>query len=175
MLKKIAILATVGIAGFLAYAATLPAAFSISRSVSIAAAPDKIFQLINDFHGFNRWNPFLKDDPAIKLSYSGPDSGKGAKYDWDGNSNVGKGNVEITGSTPASKILMNLNMMAPMEAHNRVEFTLEPKGVQTQVTWTMSGENSFIGKVMSACFNADKMVGGAFEQGLAELKTIAEK
>lgn len=175
MFKKIAILAVVGIAGFLAYAATLPAAFSISRSVSIAAAPEKVFPLINDFHGFNKWNPFLKDDPAIKLTYSGPDSGKGAKYDWDGNSNVGKGNVEITDSSPSSKILMNLNMIAPMEAHNRVEFTLAPKGSETQVTWTMSGENSFIGKVMSACFNADKMVGGAFEQGLGDLKVMAEK
>lgn len=174
MLKSIFVLAIIIVAGVLSYAATRPTQFSIARSVSIAAAPDVIFPLINDLHQFNRWNPFLKNDPAAKLTYSGPSSGKGAAHDWDGNSQVGKGRVEITESSPTSKILMKLDMVAPMEAHNRVEFTLEPKGGETQVTRAMSGEHSFAGKLIALIFSMDKMVGGSFEQGLAELKALAE-
>ena len=175
MLKTIAIIAAVFVAGVLAYAATRPNAFRVARSVSITAPPDKIFPLINDLRAFNKWNPFLKMDPAIKLAYSGPDSGKGAAHAWDGNSQVGKGSIEITESTPSSQILMKLDLIKPMEAHNRVAFTLEPKPGATEVTWAMSGENSFLGKVMGLCFNMDKMVGGSFEEGLADLKAQAEK
>ena len=175
MLKTIAIVAAVFVAGVLAYAATRPNAFRVARSVSIAAPPEKIFPLINDLHAFNRWNPFLKMDPATKLTYSGPDSGKGAAHEWDGNSQVGKGRVEITDSSPSSQILMKLDLEKPMEAHNRVAFTFEPKGNATEVTWAMNGEHSFIGKVMGLCFNMDKMVGGSFEEGLADLKAQAEK
>lgn len=175
MLNTIAIAFTVVVACVLIYAATRPDSFSISRSVSIAAAPDKIFPLINNLHGFNRWNPFLEPDPAIKIAYRGPDSGKGAAHDWDGNSQVGKGSVEITESSPPSKIVMKLDMLKPMKAHNRVEFKLEPAGNGTQVTWTMSGEQPFLAKLMSVVIDCDKMVGGSFEKGLAGLKAIAEK
>ena len=178
MLANIAIAAAVIAACVLVYAATRPDAFSITRSINIAAAPDKIFPLINDLHGFNRWNPFQEPDPAVKIAYRGPDSGMGAAHDWDGNSQVGKGSVEITESSQPSKILMKLDMLKPMEAHNRVEFNLSrigSKGHDTQVTWTMSGEQPFLAKLMSVFIDCDKMVGGSFEKGLAALKAIAEK
>ena len=175
MLKSILLLAIVLVAGVLVYASTRPDKFSVARSVSIAAAPDKIFPLINDLHQFNLWNPFLKNDLATKLTYSGPSSGIGAAHDWDGNSQVGKGRVEITESSPTSKILMKLDMVKPMECHNRVEFTLEPKGAETRVTWAMSGDHSYAGKLIGLVIDTDKMVGGSFEQGLKDLKALAEK
>ena len=175
MLKAIAIAAAVLVAGVLIYAATRPDTFSITRSASIKAAPEKIFPLINDLHGFNRWNPFLETDPAIKLTYRGPDSGKGTAHDWDGNSQVGKGSIEITESPPSSKILLKLDMLSPMEAHNRVEFKLEPKGNESQVTWTMSGVQPFLAKLTGVFIDCDKIVGGTFEKGLAALKAIADK
>ena len=70
---------------------------------------------------------------------------------------------------------MKLDMIKPMEAHNRVEFTLEPKGDATQVTWVMSGPSPYVAKVMSTVFSMDRMVGGEFEKGLADLKAQAEK
>ena len=175
MLANIAIAAAVLVACVLIYAATRQGTFRVARSVSIMAAPEKVFPLINDLHGFNRWNPFYGLDPAAKFTYRGPDSGKGAAHEWDGNNKAGKGRIEITESSPPSKILMKLDILKPMECHNRVAFTLVPVGNATEVTWVMSGENSFIGKVMSLCFNMDKMVGGEFEKGLAALKAIAEK
>jgi uncharacterized protein YndB with AHSA1/START domain len=178
MLKFLAIAAIVVavlVASVLVYAATKPDSFSVARSISIKAPPENIFPLINDLRGFNRWNPFLKNDPATKLTYSGPDSGKGAAHAWDGNSRVGTGRVEITDVVPASKVVMKLDMIKPIEGHNRVEFTLEPGGDGTNVTWAMSGESAYIAKVMGVVFSVDKMVGGEFEKGLADLKTIAER
>ena len=175
MLKTIAIVAAVVIAGILIYAATKPDTFRVARSTLIKAPPEQIFPLINDLHNFNKWNPFSRHDPEIKITYSGPASGKGAAHEWEGNSKVGKGRLEIVDSTPSSNIQMKLDMLSPMEAHNRVDFTVQPKGDATEVTWAMNGESSYISKVMSLYFNMDKIVGGEFEKGLADMKALAEK
>jgi Polyketide cyclase / dehydrase and lipid transport len=174
-LTIVAVVPAVAIAATLAYAATRPDTFRIQRSASIKALPENIFPMINDLRTFNTWNPFLKLDPATKLTYSGPASGNGAAHAWEGNSQVGKGRVEITDATPSSKIAIKLDIMKPMQAQNQVEFTLVPQGDATTVTWMMQGGQPLLAKVMSIFIDCDKMVGAAFEQGLADLKTLAEK
>jgi Polyketide cyclase / dehydrase and lipid transport len=175
MLKKIGVVVVVLIAAVLAYAATKPDTFHVQRSTSIQAPAEKIFPLIDDFRQQASWSPWEKMDPAMKKSLSGAPSGKGAAYEWDGNSQVGKGRIEITDSTPTSKVAMKLDMFTPFEAHNNVEFTLDATGGSTRVTWAMYGPQPFIAKVMSVFMDCDKMVGQNFEAGLANLKAIAEK
>jgi hypothetical protein len=102
-------------------------------------------------------------------------SGKGAVYTWEGNTDVGQGRMEIAESVPPSKVAIKLDFLKPFETHNIVEFTLEPKGDFTNVTWAMHGPNPYIAKVMQVFFSMDKMVGKDFETGLGNLKAIAEK
>ena len=106
-------------------------------------------------------------------TYGGPPRGPGATYAWKGNRNIGEGRMEILESTP-SRIVIKLDFYKPFEAHNTAEFTLEPRGEATRVTWAMHGPNLFIGKVISTFMNMEKMVGGPFEHGLASMKAIAE-
>jgi len=173
MFKKIGIAAVVLVAAIFAYAATKPDTFHIERTASIKAPPEKIFALINDFHQWGAWSPYEKKDPEMQRTHSGPASGKGAVYEWDGDHNIGKGRMEITDASPPSKIVIKLDFMKPFEAHNIAEFTLEAKGDATNVTWAMYGRNSYIGKVMSIVFDMDEMVGKDFEIGLANLKAAA--
>ncbi len=178
MLKTLGLIAAIlglVLAGLLLYASTKPDNFSVQRTVSIKAPPEKIFPLINSLRGFNAWDPFSKKDPAIKIVHSGPDSGNGAKYAWEGNRQVGSGRVEIVDATPPSSVNMKLDMLTPMEAHNDVQITLEPKGDTTRVTWSMKGRSPYIAKVMDTVFGMDRMVGREFEAGLANLKELAEK
>jgi hypothetical protein len=175
MFKNIAIVVVVLIVALLVFAATKPDTFRVQRSASIKAPPTKIFPLINDLRSFNTWNPYEKKDSNMKGNYSGPSSGKGAAYAFDGNKEVGKGSIEITESSPPSKVAMKLNMVKPFEAHNLVEFTLEPQGDSTNVTWAMNGRTPYLAKVVHVFFDMDNMVGKNFESGLANLKTIAEK
>jgi uncharacterized protein YndB with AHSA1/START domain len=182
MLKIIGIVAGVGVLAIIAllvYAATFPDTFQVQRTQRISASPEKIFPLINNMHSMNTWNPFAEADPDIKITYTGPESGKGARYEWTGNSKVGQGSIEITDTAAPSRVALKLDMLKPIEGHNTVVFTLAPNGsgtdVSTDVTWAMTGERPFIGKVMDAVFNMDRMVGGQFEKGLDKLRTIAEK
>lgn len=175
MLKTIAIVIVVLIAGVLVLAATKPDTFRIQRAASIKAPPEKVFALINDLNRWGAWSPWEKKDPVMKRTFGVATSGKGAFYAWEGNSDVGQGSMEIAESVPPSRVRMRLDFVKPFEAHNIVEFTLEPRGDATNVRWTMQGDTPYFAKIIHVFINMDKMVGKDFESGLAGLKAIAEK
>jgi uncharacterized protein YndB with AHSA1/START domain len=175
MFKIIGIIVAIVVASVLLFAANKPDTFRVERRASIQAPPERIFALIDDLRAFNTWNPFEKKDPNLKGRYSGPSSGRGAAYAFDGNKDVGKGSLEILESAPPSKVTMRLAMVEPFEVQNTVEFTLVPNGGTTNVTWAMQGPAPFIAKVIHVFIDMDKMVGKDFEAGLASLKAIAEK
>lgn len=175
MLKKIAIVLLVLIGAVLAFAATRPDSFRVQRSTNIKTSPEKIFPLIADLHAWGEWSPWEKIDPAMKRMYSGAPSGKGAVYAWEGNGNVGAGRMEITDTATSSKITIKLDFFKPLEGHNTAEFTLVGKGDNTEVTWSMFGPSPYISKLIGIFLDMDAMIGGNFESGLANLKTLAEK
>jgi uncharacterized protein YndB with AHSA1/START domain len=173
MLKTLLIIVVAAVGLLLAYAATRPDSFRIERSVRIEAPPERIYALIDDLHRFNLWNPFLRKDPATQGTYSGTPSGKGARYAWQSDK-VGVGQMEIGDTTAASSVTMSLDFIKPFEAHNMAEFTLKPDADATQVTWAMHGPAPFLSKLMQVFVSMDRMVGKDFEDGLSNLKTLAE-
>lgn len=175
MLLKIAGVLALGLLGLLAYAATLPDRFRIERSAVIQAPPEKVFGLVDDLRKWTAWSPWENVDPALKRSYSGAANGRGAAYGWEGNRDVGTGRMEITESAPGARIVLKLDFLEPFEAHNTAEFTFTPSGGGTAVSWAMYGPSPYLSKLMGLVFNMDKMVGGQFAQGLANLKSVAEK
>jgi hypothetical protein len=175
-LKLIGLAGAVAVGIVLAVAATRPDSFRVQRSASMKAAPEKIFPLINDLKSFNAWNPFNKKDPNIKGSYSGAASGAGAAYAFEGNKDVGRGQIEIIDSRPTSEVRMNLHMLSPMEGRNVVEFSLKPEGGEaTRVTWAIQGPMPYLSKILCLFVDMDAMIGREFELGLADLKTIVER
>ena len=159
----------------LVYAATRPDSFRIERSAHIQAPPEKVFAPIDDFHRWTAWSPWENIDPALKRTYSGPAAGKGAVYAWEGNRNIGSGRMEITESTPSSKVLIQLDFFKPLEGHNIAEFTLVPAAQGgTALTWAMYGPSPYISKLMGIFMSMDRMIGGQFEKGLAKLKKLSE-
>ena len=180
MLEIVAIVAgvlAVAIAVVLIRASMKPDSFTVRRSAMMQAPAERIFPLINDFQQWTKWSPWENRDPAMKRSFGGPESGKGAVYAWDGNRNVGSGRMEILDASPSSKIVIKLDFLKPFEAHNTAEFTFAPErdASATSVIWVMHGRSSFMSKVMQVFMNFDAMIGRDFEAGLANLKRIAEQ
>jgi uncharacterized protein YndB with AHSA1/START domain len=178
MLEAIAIIAVVlaiAIAVVLILAAIKPDTFAVQRSATVKAPPEKIFALINDFHQWESWSPYEHRDPAMKRTFSGAESGKGAVYAWEGNKNVGSGRMEMLEASAPSKIVIKLDFFSPFEAHNTAEFTMLPQGDATNVSWRMHGPAPFMARIMHMFINIDKMVGKDFETGLDNLKRLTEK
>jgi uncharacterized protein YndB with AHSA1/START domain len=148
--------------------------FEVARSTTIAAPPERVHGLIDDFHNWRRWSPWEDVDPNLERDYSGADSGTGAKYAWEGNRKAGKGSMEIVSSTP-ERIDLRLLFEKPWKADNKVAFELTPSGdAATEVTWRMSGTTTGFAALFSRVVSMDRMVGKDFEKGLARMKAAAE-
>lgn len=176
MLKIIgwaAIALVIAVGTLVAYAASKPDSFRVARSLVIAAPPDRLFPLINDLHGFNRWNPYERKDPG-KGAYAGAPEGVGSSYAWD-SAKVGKGAMTITDTAAPGKVVMRLDFEKPFKAQNTATFTIAPKDGGSEVTWAMDGPAPLITKVMDVVIGMDRMVGGDFADGLRNLKELAEK
>jgi carbon monoxide dehydrogenase subunit G len=175
MLKVIGTVVVVLVGGFFVYVGTRPDTFRVQRMTTIKAPPEKIFPHLNDFQRWPAWSPYEKKDPAMKRTLSGAPSGKGAVYEWEGNKEIGQGRMEIVATAPPSQLTLKLDFLKPFEAHNMVDFTLEPRGESTQVTWAIHGPSPFMAKVMGLVMDMDRMIGQDFEAGLADLKALSEK
>lgn len=159
---------------FLVIVATRPDQYVVTRSIEISAPPDAIFPHVNDLHQFQVWNPWAKIDPAMKSTFEGPRLGKGAVHAWTGNNNVGEGRMTLTESRPSELVQLHMEFYKPMAGTAEAEFTFRPKGKQTTVTWSMTGKKNFMSKAFCMFISMDKMIGGQFEKGLANMKSVVE-
>jgi hypothetical protein len=160
---------------FCVVVAMQPAEFRITRSATMAAPASAVFAQVNDFHNWVAWSPWEKLDPTLQRNYQGESAGTGAVYSWVGNKQVGEGRMTITESRPDEFIRLKLEFLKPFVATNTTEFTFQPQGNATLMTWDMTGKNNCIFKAFSLLFNMQKIVGKQFEQGLSNLKQVVEK
>ena len=175
MLKKILFVLAAAILVLLGVIATRPDTFRVERSTRVAAPPEVVFGLVNDFHRWDAWSPWAKLDPNQKTIIGGAPAGVGATESWAGNDKVGEGNMRITESRPPERIGIRLEFLKPWQAVNQVEFTFKPDGNGTRVNWAMTGANTFMLKAMTVFSDMNAMVGKDFDKGLLSLKSLAEE
>jgi uncharacterized protein YndB with AHSA1/START domain len=169
MLKKILLLLVAAIAGLAVYVAMQPDHFRIERRATVNAPPQTVFIQVNDFRKWDDWSPWAKLDPNVKVT--GPQSGPGATFMWDGNDKVGAGTMTITESRPNQHIATRTDFTRPFEGTSNADFVFSEAGGQTNVIWSMFGKQRFIGKAICLFTPMGKML----ERGLAQLKRVAEK
>src|SRR3954467_13821324 len=174
MLKKIGIALGVLVVALVGLIATRPATYRVTRSTSIAAPASIAYAQVADFHRWEAWSPWAKIDPDMLSSYAGRDGTVGASYQWKGNDKVGEGRMTLIEARPAQSVAIRLEFLQPWTSTSttRFEFTAVDPG--TRVTWTMDGQNDFMGKAFSLFTDLDKLIGSDFERGLANLKTVAD-
>ncbi|MES2600410.1 MAG: SRPBCC family protein [Pseudomonadota bacterium] len=174
MMQKILIglIATIG--SFLALILLQPSEYSVSRTMMMSAAAPDIFAQIDDFHRWQAWSPWAKRDPKAKASFDGPASGKGAVFAWSGNNEVGEGRMTLTESRPSESVRIKTDFVKPFVGTSYSDFSLNPEGGGTSVSWTMSGQNDFISKAICLFVSMDKVLGGEMEKGLASIKALVE-
>jgi uncharacterized protein YndB with AHSA1/START domain len=174
VIRKILAVIAVLIIAVLLFAATRPSTFQVERSITIQAKPSTVFMLINDLHIWPRWSPQDLLNPKMKRTYSGKDTGLGAESDWSGPGRAGKGHMVVTESTPPRSVVIQADWQKPFALQNINQFTLEPEGAGTKVTWSLHGQNVYLMKLMGVFVNMDRKMGDHLELGLSNLKAIAE-
>lgn len=155
-------------------AAMQPSEFHVARTATIAAPAPVVFAEVNDLRKWQTWSPYDKLDPAMKKTYDGAPAGAGASYAWAGNGRAGEGRATITESRPNDLIRIKLDFLKPFASTAVAQFTFKPEGDRTTVEWSFAGTNNFFCKAIGLFMNMDRMVGEQFEEGLAQLKSVAE-
>lgn len=174
MLKKISLGLIVAVIGFLAFVSTREGKFYYERSGAIKASPEKVFPYISQFKLGSLWSPFEKVDPNMKKQIKGNDGEVGAIMEFEGNSEAGSGHLELLKINPNESVDIKLTMTKPFAAENFITYKLTPTDDGTLFTWSMSGDGGFMGKLMGVLIDCDKMIGGQFEKGIANLKSVIE-
>jgi uncharacterized protein YndB with AHSA1/START domain len=149
--------------------------YTVRRAETIDAPPKRVYDQIADFHRWTSWSPWEDVDPQLRRTYSGAPAGAGAVYTWSGNRKAGQGRMEIVEATEPSKVRIDLTFEKPWKARNDTEFTIEPQGAGSRVTWTMTGKKTLMTKVMGVVMSMDKLLGRDFEMGLRRLKETTEQ
>jgi Polyketide cyclase / dehydrase and lipid transport len=174
MFIKILVVLAAVLLVFTGVVAMQPAQYRVVRTATISAPASAVFAQVNDFHKWEAWSPWAKLDPAAKNTFEGPPAGPGAIFRWAGNAKVGEGRMTLIESRPSELVRIKLEFLKPFASTCSTEFGFKPQGDQTAVTWSMAGENNFFAKAFCLFMNMDKMVGGDFEKGLAQMKSVAE-
>ncbi len=175
MFKKIIIVVIVVLGGFLTYVAMKPSDMLISREILINASPETLFPHINNSKKMNDWMPWQDSDPNVKMQYSGPDEGVGSTSSWDSTGKMGTGNAVVIESTSNRSVKTQLTYTKPMIMSQLAEVSLTPSSGGTVVRWSVSGKNTFVGRLFCVFMDMDKVVGGEFEKGLNKLKNSVER
>lgn len=174
MIKKILVVLAIALVALIVVIQRQPDEFVVTRSTTMAASPQAVFEQVNDLHKWQDWSPWAKLDPQASTHFEGPPTGVGSAFSWSGNNDVGEGTQTIVASKPGELVQFKLEFVRPFAGTNQVDFTFKPEGTGTHVTWTMSGKANFISKIMGLIMDCDKMCGDFFEQGFANLKAIVE-
>ena len=173
ILAYVLLVPVVVLAAFAIYLAQRPDEFQVTRSLAIAAPASVAFAQVNDLRRWQAWSPWEGIDANLKRTYEGPSAGVGASYAWEG-SKTGAGRMTIAQSQEPALVRLDLEFLKPFKATNVVEFTFQPQGQGTVVSWNMTGKDAFVAKIFCLLCNRDKMCGDMFEQGLGKLKAVCE-
>lgn len=175
MFKKILLVLVALLVVFLVVVALQPSDYRVERTTTIAASPAQVFPHVNSLHKWEAWSPWAKIDPDAKVTFEGPDAGKGAVMTWDGDDNVGAGKMTLVESDPDKAVKIKVTFTRPFEGGTNSDFSFTPKGDQTEVAWTMHGTHNFMEKAFCLVFNGLKMMSNDMDKGLAQLKSVVEQ
>jgi len=176
VVSGIAIVLILLITGVIIAANRQPRAYHVERSITTSAPADVAFAIFSDLGRWRDWSPYDKRDPSMNSDLSDPSHGVGANYAWNGNKDVGAGQLTITRVDPGKSINMDLEFTRPFKCNNKVEWRVDDDGEIRRLTWAMDGRNDpLMSRIFCLMMDMDKMCGKDFEAGLATLKELAEK
>jgi len=152
----------------------LPTDYTVERTVTINAPAKVIEKQVKYYESFKEWNPFADADTAMQSSIEGKDGEVGSKYKWNGNDQVGSGEMVIT-AVAENRIDQSLHFISPFEGFGSSWYEwkkAEEGGVS--LTWGMKSSMPRPMNVMGLFMDMDEMIGATYETGLGRVKEKAE-
>ncbi len=111
----------------------------------------------------------------MKKTFNGNGHTPGSTYKFEGNSQVGSGELALLSATPSENVKIKLTMLTPFKAENEIEYRLVPEADGTRFHWIMSGDGGFLGKLVTTLIDCEKLATADWDRGIENLKRLVEK
>jgi hypothetical protein len=156
-----------------AVALGLPAHVTVARSVVINAPEYAIYPYLNNLRRFSAWSPWAARDPNMKVTYSGPPEGKGAKVEWVSEEpSIGVGSMEIVETEQSRSVNLAANING---LEGTSDYDLAPAGSGSKVTWSFGYETGSSPLKRWKALMLDGFIGAEYRTGLEKLKARVEE
>lgn len=175
-LKALLVVVVIVLVAAVIMGATADSEYKVERSVVVDACYGDIYDNIADFHAWNDWGPWAKNDPSCEYSYEGDMAAVGMTSLWSGDPEItGTGSMVCT-EISEDGIVFDLDFETPRQSTSQGSMLMSKVDGGYEVTWTSWGEfDGFMEKLFMGVFmDIDEMMGPMFEQGLGDLKTMVE-
>ncbi len=179
MFKKIIYVVVITVVIFIIIGLFLPRDVHVERAIEIDRPATTVFTILNGFHHFRAWSPWLERDPDTIYQFSGPSSGAGARMSWSGDPRqVGSGWQEIIESQAPTLVRLQLDI--EQQGRAIAYFDIRPRAAGATVTWGFDADlvegQGFFGGLLARFFGLffDRWIGADYEEGLQRLKAFAE-
>lgn len=130
------------------YLATLNGSYEVSKTRSIEAAPDVVFNELNDFRNWQDWGPWYEKDSTIFETYAEVTVGEGGAFSWTSDIEGG-GRIRTIKVQKPEKIDQELIFETPFgEMVSQVHWLLDKTKTGTDLTWMIKGELPFFSRFM---------------------------
>ncbi|MFV0566413.1 MAG: SRPBCC family protein [Flavobacteriaceae bacterium] len=171
VLKYILFILLIAVIGTCIYIAVQPNSFKLSRSITINAPSEVIYNNVIDFKNWSAWSAWVEENPTIRLNFPEQTSGVNGSYSW--NDADGTGSMTTTSATPFANIQQEMRYGDYPASQVNWNFTPNTDG-STTVTWSMSGDNLPFGFKAFTAFSGgvEQQIGPQYERSLKKLDSI---
>ena len=172
ILKKVLLVLVILIAVLAVIGWFMPSKIHIERSLTMKAPVESIFKQVNVVKNWEKWSPWRKMDPEMKVTYYDIAEGLGASYSWVGEKS-GEGLITFSEVKNNELIITDLDFKGEGKATGGFRF--EPAAEGTKVTWYFDSEvgmNPFMRLFWKMGIG---MMEDSFDQGLKAMSDEADK
>lgn len=173
ILKKILIVIVILVALPFVIAVFINKKYDVTREIVVNKPRAEVFDYVKHIKNQDYYSVWNMADPTMKKNFTGTDGTVGFIYHWDGNDEVGEGKQQITAISEGKRVDMDLKFIRPFDGDAHTYMSTKDTTGGTKVTWNMKGYSNYPMNIMNLLM--DKQLGGAFEQGLTNLKNNLEK
>ena len=172
--KKTALWLSLLLLALILFSFLLPKEFTVSRSITIDAPIDRVFDQVNDLRNWEKWSPWKRMDPMMEMTFSNPPVGQGAFYKWvSKDKHLGSGTMTLAKVTNFEEIVTALHSDDWGDAS--ATFNFDHKGNDVKLTWSMTNKVGIMPWNKYFSIAMKNMLKKQFDQGLAGIKFFTEK
>ena len=148
------------------YIKNQPSSYRVERAIYTSIPAPTLYNYIHDFENWPEWNPWILEDPEMKLKFTKSNSNL-PSYEWKGRDGNGSMNTLKTAAPHLIEQEMTFEGFAP----SRVVWKIKQKS--DSLHWIMESKMGFIMKAFSVFSGSmDSMIGPFYEKGLNQINSI---